>query len=528
MKKLLLSILLFSFTATGHAATDLLMDNVLQFNCGLNSNSSPFALKPCELTEAQNVNFTLDGSVQRRDGNAKLASAAFNTTNPQGLYDFIQQDGSQDTVAIANGEIDHMDALDGTFHDITGVYKNELLCTDIESTDGTWQWVGGTDGGQAAVDWDTDFATGGSIENAKYIAVYHNYVILANAEDNGGTDYPARFYWSDLNDPDTWRTTQFIDLRPDDQCGGIGGMEVLGDRLVIFKERCGVFNILFTGDSDLPFVVQNSLCNLGTDSGYTIQEARNALIFYTRNIPGIYTYDGLVCKKATDRITPTIIGFDETTSSTMVAGIHPPLNQYWLSLRNAGSSENDRIIVWDFVNNAFSVHTGIEAGFMETVNKSGEFKLYTLDNNGFVLEQDTGNSDVFEGTASTTIDASIKTAWFPMQAPALTKGMYHTMVYHKLSGAYSVNFGYAFDFEDADQYSTSFSVSQGGTTWDFVWNQAEWASSGGGYVTRIDMTGAGAFLRYHIHNNEDVAAWEIYGITPIFRHSKVHRPSTLE
>lgn len=536
IKKLLLLLLIIG-SPLSYGASDLQADNVLNF-CGLNSSSSPFALKPCELSEAQNINFTLEGSVERRDGNA-LLGGQINANDVTAIYDFFQANGTQDTVAVAGTVISNMDSLDGTWDTVTGavsltadvlrdceVISGTLYCTDGTSTDATWKYTGS---GNAA-DWDSDFATAGSIEKAKYIALFHNYTILANVTLNGGTAHPSRFYWSDLGDPDTFRTTQFIDVEPNDRCGGIGAVEVLGERLVIMKERCGVYNFLFTGQSDIPFVRQKSLCDVGTDSGYTVEEVENTLLFYSRNIPGIYAYDGSACARISDRITPTIKSFDETTSSTMVAAIHPKLNQYWLSMRNSGSTENDRIIVYDFVNDAFSIHTGIEASFLNTINKSGEFKIYSGDYSGYVLEQDTGNSDVLDGTGSQTIDASVKTAWFPLTNPAMTKSLDHIMVYHSLTGNYNLSYGYSFDFETDDRYSGNFSVSVGGATWDaFLWDDGTtWASSGGGNVTRIDTTGAGAFTRIHFYNEEAVASWEVYGISPIFRLRALHRPSSFD
>lgn len=521
-----------------YAATAINTENILQFNCGLNSLSSPFSLRPCEMTEAQNVNLVLDGSVVRRDGNA-LLGGQIDANDVTALYDFHQTDGSQDLVAVAGTVIAKTDSLDGTWDTITGsvsltadvlrdciTHRGELLCTDDTSTDGTWQWTGS---GNAA-DWDTNFSAGGSIEKAKYIALYHNYIFLANVELNGGTAHNSRFYWSDLDDSDTWRATQFIDVEPDDDCGGIGGMRVLGERLVIYKERCGVWNVLFTADSDIPFILEKSLCEIGTDAGFTIKTFSNNHIFYSPNRPGIYLYNGVACREISQKIEPTILGFDEGDSTKMVAGIHAPLDQYWLGIQSAGVSENDRVIVWDLNNDAFSIHTGIEPSFMATVSKSGVRKLYTGDYSGYVLEQDTGNTDVLDGTTGQTIDSSIKTAWFPLGKPSLRKSLDHTMVYHALSGNYNMNFGYSYDFHSMDEYTASFSVFTGGALWDlFDWDDGTlWASTGGGYVSRIDMRGSGGFIRYHIHKNADVASWELYGITPIFRYERVLSPSALE
>jgi len=236
----------------------------------------------------------------------------------------------------------------------------------------------------------------------------------------------------------------------------------------------------------------------------------------------------IYCKRISNKIKPTILGFEEAESATITAAVHFPLNQYWFAMKNAGSSEHDRIIVYDFVNNAYSVHTGIEASFMNTLSKSGIQKVYTGDYSGYTLEQDSGNSDVLDGSTGQTIDSTFKTAWFPLSNPAVTKNVQHTMVYHGLTGDYNVGFGYSYDFEDSDRYSGNFSVSAGGDTWDsFSWDDGTlWASSGGGSITRIDNNGAGAFYRIRFHHNADNAAWEIYGISPIFRVLGIHRPSS--
>ena len=531
-----IAFLLFGLVSLALAASEPQTENLLKFNRGLNSQSSPFSLSTDELTEANNVNYVIDGSVARRNGNVAVGGAVA-AARITALYDFIQSDGAQDLVAVAGTVQAKQDSVDGTWDTITGgpalttnilrdcvVFENELLCTDDTSTDGTWQL---TAGGATATDWNTNFAVG-SIEKARFVTVFQNYVVLARVEDNGGTDYNSRFYWSTLGDADTWSATDFIDVDTETETGGIGGMEVLGQYLYIFKERGGVYRVRFTGDNSIPFTVEKTACENGTNAGFTIKNFNNVLFYYSQIRPGIYAFDGNECIEISSKIEPTIEGYDESISTEFVAGIHHPRNQYWLGMRSAGSSENDRIVVYDIDNNAFSIFTGIEAAFMASVRYSNVTQMFTGDYSGYALQQDTGNTDTLDGTAGTTIDSSIRTAWLPLGQPVMTKSIMHTMVYHSLAGNYNLNFAYAYDFESADQFMTAFPVYAGGAVWDTdVWDAFTWASKGGGALTRVDMRGSGAFIRYHIYNNENVASWELYGITPIFRYEKIHRPTSL-
>ena len=186
------------------------------------------------------------------------------------------------------------------------------------------------------------------------------------------------------------------------------------------------------------------------------------------------------------------------------------------------------MIVYDYVNNAFSIHTGIEASFMNTISKSSVFKLYTGDYSGYVLEQDSGNTDALDGTTGQTINSTIQTAWFPLGNPAMFKSLQHLFIYHSLAGDFNMSAAYSFDFEDSDRFIETFNMGVGGALWDSVkWDQFQWSSSGGGNVTRIDTTGGGAFVRFHFAHNANNAAFEIYGITPVYRYEKIHRPITL-
>ena len=406
-----------------------------------------------------------------------------------------------------------MDDLDGTWDDITGTltitadnpcdfdnFLNQVVATN--GNDIPFKWAGNGNGEQAGTPTNFNWA--------KYTKQFNNYLFYGNVKIGGVTN-PSSIYWSNYKDIASFSATNFIDVAKNDG-QEITGLKVLGDRLVIFKNR-SIYIVFFTGDADIPFILPNggkTNSSVGCVAAKSIQEVENGLVFLSYD--GIYFFDGFNSFKISDKVTTTLDGFDKNDFSNSVSLVQKNKNRYLLAFfANASATGNNRIIMWDYFNNAFSIYKGIEPSSMVTAYVGGvDERPYFAGYNGFVYRADTGNHDSPSNT-STTISAYYYTNWKPYQDLINLKGIPEVTVYHRTDST-TLTFAYSYDFEEGDQYSQTFNLASGTDVYDTaVYGTGAYSGSGGGVVRR-DLTGRGRVIRFKFENNAVDEGFRIDGL----------------
>lgn len=479
------------------------------FGGGLNSTFGPLTLKESESSKLQNVDFDRSGSILKRNGYSRLNSSAFNSGAAwTSLHWFELSTGTDYLMGTCGNKLGKMDDLDGTWDDVTGALtitagnnNHFQWATFLDTALGTnnvdvpIQWTGAGNGSAMTVPTN--------LTKAKYIAVWQNYIFLANITLSA-TAHPTRFYWSDLKAL-TWTDTNFIDVdRNDGQ--EITGIKPLGNRLVILKER-SIHAVSYTGDSDVPFVVEKSPSHVGAIHGYSVQEIDNAIKF--RSQDGWYLFDGNNSYKTSDRITVTSDTMNANRFQNMVSAYQKSKNRYWAATTNSGDSTHNRCIVWDSFNNAWSVYKGHNANCFAILNTSGQERIYFGDYSGFVYRADTGTNDNPSGT-ETAIDAYWYSKWIDYEDIVNSKGVPHTYVYYLNNNA-TMTFTYAYDFEDSDQYTQTFSTATGSSLYGTAVYDTDVYGGTGGSVRRRDMTGRGRVIRLGFKNSTLSESFRIDG-----------------
>lgn len=412
-------------------------------NGGLNTKASHFAVKENESPDCQNVNFGEDGAIIQRNGYvALLTTAITGTPKVTGIHAYVQADGDDWLIVTAGSKIYKSDSMTTvSLGDITGEITITPLylfdfCTFMDTViltngvDPPIKWDGSGDAVAAAV------PTG--LTTAKWVAQFKNYLFYANVTQ-GGTLYASRIYYSDLMDIGTWDATNYIDVSRDDG-EQIKGMEVLGDRLCIFKES-KVYELIATGDPDVPFQMIETP-GRGCASGYTIFNVMGYLIYLSYD--GLYRFDGSYSTIVSDKITPTINEANQSRLADYVAAPYFDNKQYWLcTTATSNQALNNRVIVWDWYNDAFTLYTNIAASYVTTFRVSGKEYMYSGDYYGQLYRQDYGTND--NGTA---IDAYYWTAWLDAGAPlGLSKSIKHMYLFLKHTGVWDMSIGYNYDFK---------------------------------------------------------------------------------
>lgn len=437
------------------------------------------------------------------DGTSQTLSSttAFGTNDVGYISSSNLTIGQQNSGSLLNGVMDNIRVSKGiarwtsNFTPPTESYGG-FLDQDFETFLG---YTLGTDSDQIPWSWAAQNATASNLTvptgltGAKYIKKFQNYCFLANVKI-AGIRYPSRVYWSAFQNFNSWNDAEYIDISKDDG-QEITGVKELGDRLVIYKNN-SIYVIVFTGDADIPFIVQRTNSAMGTVSHRSIQANENGHIFSTYD--GIAFFDGYNSYKVSDRINDTYSGINHDNMDSMVSLYQKEKNRYWLSCRSGTSLYNNFVITWDSYLNALSVYSGLSATSLCTflVNQTQE-RPYFGDSLGYYYRGDYGNND-YPTNTKTAISSYFYTNWKSYDNLCDQKGTPNVYLTHRNESSTILTFNYAYDFYNGNQYTQSFSaVSTQSVT---------------GLTTRQDLNGRGRFVRIGISNNQTDTSFRIDGI----------------
>lgn len=479
--------------------------NDINFGGGLNSTSGPFGLQNNESPDLQNVDFNKFGSVFTRNGYDYLNGTTV-TGGPacSGLfwYEFLSSGAIvRKAVNVSGTYLLKMDDLDGTWDDITGSltitvgnlcdsdnFLNEIYITN--GVDVPFKWTGSGNGAAMTVP--------ANLTTARFVKQFNNYLFLANVTVSSVV-HQSRIYWSNLKDTGTWSALAFIDVAKNDG-QEITGLKVLKDRLVVFKGR-SIYNVFFTGDPDIPFILPGggkSNSAVGCIAPFSIQEVDNGLVFLSYD--GFYFYDGNNSYKISDKITTTLDGYSSTRFINAVSLVQKDKNRYMCALSTSGQTEHDRVVVWDYFNNAWSLYVGLSPSYMATFYVDGvDERPYFGDYDGYTYRMDYGTDDNPLKVA-TKITSYYYTNWRAYSDLVDQKGISNVYIYYTQSNSV-LTFSYTYDFELGDQYSQTLYLGSSGDVYgSAIWDVATYASEGGA-VKRVDLTGRGRVVRFKFSNS---------------------------
>jgi hypothetical protein len=394
-------------------------------------------------------------------------------------------------------------SLSGTSGSIAGTIT--ATGSGAPNTFGTLTKTGGT--GDSTINFSLEVLNA-NITSAKFVTQWNNYIFLANVTI-GTTAYPTRIYWSNLQDDTTWSAVNWIEVSMLDG-QKITGVYALADRLIVFKER-SIYNMFYTGDVVLPFVVQTSNSpTVGCVAPYSIQEVENGIVFLS--FDGFYYYDGNSAYKMSLQIQNTINGLNLTRLSQARSLKQRQKNRYMCSLPSSSTTQNDTVIVWDWVLNAFSVYEGVNSSAMKTVYVGGfEEQIYFADYKGYTYQMDTSSTNDFPVGIPTAINAFYYTNWKTYGDAMLKKATPNVVIYYQSSNAV-ITFGYAYDFNLSSQYLYTFSLANGTAVYGTaIWDYATYAGAGG-LNQRQDLNGRGRVVQFYFANSNMGETFQIDGM----------------
>lgn len=461
---------------------------------GLNTSKSGIRVGPQELKNAQNIRYSPIGGFKWRKGYTTLGNEPGQAAT--GLFMFRFSSGTNVAFRMQGSKVEKMDALDGTWDDITGAvtltvgqnnHFSAAILNDIVIA------VNGVDTPvQISSSLVTTDVSGLPFSTAKQVFVYRQRMFYITDDT---------VYFSDINDPVTVGANSFISVA--NKQGGeiIGGVDYRGTAYI--WKRSGIHAIEFqptrvNSAGDLfPFIeVPNSVApGVGAQSPRSIikfttpsthQIPGQELVFFVDQFGTPRIFDGqqtrslgVPIKDSRDDSIISLTSTNKTQIQYTWCLDDPVNNLIYCAMSSTGNTQHDIVWVLDY-NTLFawsrdSYDDTMNVGTLFEKN-DGTFKHYFADYLGQVYEMDSGQSD--NGTA---IVSKARGGDLFVQSPSIKSSWLQTEVRGQSGDdTQEVSITYYPDGDDSISKTDSIILFKDNqSNWDEVnWDEFNWAYSG--------------------------------------------------
>lgn len=367
------------------------------YDGGLNNTDSRRDIDRDEASNLYNWDITYKGRLQSRKGLTQVGSTLSNAPKSAGVYQ--KTTGTKYLVINEGTDIRYLNG--STFTDIGNLTANERLSyANVKVEDKIY--LSSENNGLISWDGGAAVAAVGSSISGNVIMWYQNHLFHINNVNVGGTKYSDRIYWSDFGDPEAYTTaTSFVNLPGE---GRAITMNVLGDRLVIFKESSYMFLEGYGASSWAISASATSIANMDSSVGCvapkgTVRVSANELWFIDNQgfIRRITQSDyGYSSKVMSNKIDGTRLGLNLGNISLSVAWYDD--DKIYFAVPSSGSSVNDTVLVFDRKastrnggDEAWTVYTGWTINDLITFGSTPT--LYILGSTSKKVYSHTGEND---------------------------------------------------------------------------------------------------------------------------------------
>lgn len=480
---------------------------------GLIDRYSPILLPTKSASDVQNIQFDDRGQLTKRKG--YLNNNTTNLTNSTATAGgYLQSTKGTSFLAIIVGTNVYTtgNTYGGSYTNVTGT------ATLTASINNLGQFTSFKDYGVFCNESDAPIQVTASaalrITNvstgAKTCEGYNGYLVIGNLSE-GGTTFGSRLRWSDLGDISTWPANNYIDIEPDDG-DSIVAIKRYQTNLYVFKKK-SVYEIIQTGGAGAEaFIVRPLARGIGAWAKNSVKAIENrGLVFLASN--GVYLYDGSNFDFISDPIQRTVDGLNRSRYAYAVGEVFPVKNQYWLSVSEGSDTRNQTILVWDYIQKAWSVYDGIKANMLtQAEDSTGNVLLFSGDYNGDVYKQNTGTVDSPNGV-STAISAFYASPNLYFGSPEIDKTYKYLYLFSKATTSATITVDLAYDYQDSYTDTQSIDVGSTGAIWGTaVWGTDLWPGTST-QVQRIEINRRAKAVRLKFSDNSttslNVLGWVV-------------------
>ncbi len=209
----------------------------------------------------------------------------------------------------------------------------------------------------------------------QYLAVFDNRLFCA-----GFSSSPSTVWFSDVQEPEGFMPQNNFEVRTND-ADYITAMQSYQTRLYIFKRNS--FHVL-TGDNPNNFFMQEVSNIYGCLNNRSVVIFENVMFFLDRK--GVIEYTGAQISFKSTPIQPIFDRMNYNAALTEACAAHDKLrNQVLFAIPIDGSSTNNIVLVYDYIANAWTTHTGYNPSiFAEIQGYNSVRRLFCGDYSGRV------------------------------------------------------------------------------------------------------------------------------------------------
>ena len=369
--------------------------------------------------------------------------------------------------------------------------------------------------------------TAGNFPIGQYVAFWNNFAWVGKTRE-GGTYYNSRVRWSNVNDPEKWTDTDYVDVSLGEGGDGITGFAPLADRLLIFKANSVHAMYGFGSDSF-------QLTTLTTSVGSTPLSSPVVTpfgVYFWHDRRGVYLYNGETFTNVFTKLEPAI-------DNGRISFTNPPQlawfeNRLYLSLdmleyyKSGTQTTRRHVFQLDPSINAWTL-SDIDADTIHTHKPpNGQHLLLGAcsTNTGRVVKLEQSNpTDAYDGSTAVRIDSHFTTPWLAGKNPVERKRWGRPQIVLDAASSLSMQIDV---YQDYDKASTNRIVTievagrASTNTWETdssgtgsLWDSAIWASEAASSITdviRAPSLGNAKSVALKFNGPSQSVDWEVNGI----------------
>ena len=469
---------------------------------GLNDSAESTVLTPEEASDIQNFILNTSGAIRTRQGFTQTNAASLGSTAvATGLAFYKQSDGDRFIVeSVSNGSSDSLQKMDyvggvpdGVWDEITpsgglslqddqladfAVVEDVLVFEDGLATTASYEY-----NGTSVAD-----ALDGSPPNATIVEFHKRILWLA-----GRSDAKNRVDFSNLDEPETYTSTDFLLVETDDG-QLITGLKSALDCLYVFKTE-SIWRICGSDRDNLN--LEQMVRGIGAASNQSIALINNKFVFQTSQ-GNFAIYDGGITVQMisgkiqgtlsnlnSDRVPKTVaLAFDDGTGD----------DDYYACVSQTGSGTHTLVLLFDTFHQAWTKFKGMNCNAM-TVAEIGTAQRALLfgDYGGNLLRYPDGETD-----NGAIIDAFYQSGDLRFPEIPTQKTFRDIQVFMRSQGdGRLAGFRYQIDF-GAITVSDEVDLSGTGALWDTaIWDTDTYADNAT-VIRRIETNKRGDFLQWRL------------------------------
>lgn len=317
------------------------------FTGGLNLRADQFQLDASETPDALNVDMDPRGGVRLRKG-----VEVHTVTNTGGFPVHSLGQFRDETVGFqllagydktikyfggSSGTVVSNQTVDTPFSNAT--FKSATYIQNGVDKPIRWTGVTATRLNQA---WSEDIGapTTGNMPVGRSVVSHNGHVFVANTLELA-VRYPNRIRFSHINQPESFRSMDYIDIDPGVDGDGIVAIVPFQDHLVVFKERSSYVLYGFDADS---FQVQNMSREVGLVGPNAVTVTPQGVYFFAHE-SGMMAWQGKGLSWKFDKIIPAMDGNDIRRDRLDTVCMGWVENRVWLSV--PWETTDRRVFVYD-------------------------------------------------------------------------------------------------------------------------------------------------------------------------------------